>query len=513
MILRFKYDGFRSSGWYELTDWSGKVTGSIFIKLRWLIAPAEETYVAAKIQGDWRTKRVVELNRQRALELDKRKRDLKKMNLSLGYQSTTTKKVKKAKLLQKVGKCFQVTVLECRDLKNMRPALRGLNDVYVTVDIDGQTMDTSTVDSGGRFPRWGGGGGELLIYEPAMQPIRMTVRAFDKATALAETMLIGAAMHMGHMGEDDEIGAHNAMIGTLPIVAKARRNDQAEKNNQNKSSTHTTAGTRSTTTGTRSTTPGTRSTTTTTTTTTTTSDGQGEGFNDHMDALMLEYNRQGHRSDAAATANRRQLIAQRQSTAIDDDQVVDAILADICIAVNAVSVAQKLSSKAGRDWSAYEWLPLTDHKGKHSGDVRVVSRSNHRPLHVHTSSSLIHFVWQIDCVVILILIADCCIVWLSFQFMQWGAPPAPPPSASGELDVEEIIHGSTLASESQWQIDATIIECAQLTNMAKLGTCSTQQHPTFIHKIRTVCGYNLSCLLEQEQLNCCLCLVPTTNLH
>ena len=383
----------------------------------------EQSVIALSFLTDCFVVAVVELNRQRAVELDKRRRDVKKLKLSLDYQSTKKNKgPKKAKVHVKVGKCLQVIVLECRDLKKMRPAMRGLNDVYVTIDIDGQTMKTSTVESGGRFPRWGSGSGDLLFYEPAVQPMRMTVRAFDEASMLSEA-LHGATFGLDHLvgmdgGEDDEIGAHNAMIGVMPTVAAARRADQAEKNKTNNSSEK----------GSRSVVPS------------------------SLDTLMVEYKRQGYHSDANLALKNAELAAVAAAgltdildddpgfdaaldapaaAAIGEDQSVGQILDDLCVAVNDAAVAEKLSVKAGRDWSMYEWLPLTNDQGKKTGEVRV--------------------------------------------FMQWCAPPPAPPLPA-ETDLAPALPLPT-RTECQWQIDATVIECSQLTNMAKLGACESDAIP------------------------------------
>jgi hypothetical protein len=197
---------WETEGWYDLTDRTGTVTGRIRFKASWLIAPAEDiSYAASKISGDWRMQHLVDENRRRAIELDKRRRDVKKMKLSLEFQSNkkTSLKVRQTK---KLAKCLQVVVLECRGLKKMG---RGLNNPYLTLDVDGQTLKSTTVEHGGAAPRWGDAAGELLVFTPHVEPAKMFIRVFDETA----------------VGDDDLIGTHNVVLTALAAASRGNAAD------------------------------------------------------------------------------------------------------------------------------------------------------------------------------------------------------------------------------------------------------------------------------------------------
>ena len=82
-----------------------------------------------------------------------------------------------------------VTVLECRGLKKMDGRF-GDNDVFVSVDVDGQELATHTVHDGGTAPRWNGGAGEALLFTPPGEPQMLVVSAYDEDTRLVDKALL-----------------------------------------------------------------------------------------------------------------------------------------------------------------------------------------------------------------------------------------------------------------------------------------------------------------------------------
>ena len=195
---------WEAEGWYELSDNSGAIVGRVRLKLSWLIAPAEDiSYAAARISGDWRRQRLIDEHRRRERELDTRRRDVKKMKMLLG--STSNKKSgPRVRHVENLDKCMHVTVLECRALKKMG---RGLNDPYMAIDVDGQTIHSSTVHSGGAAPCWGSAAGEPMMFRSSVEPGKLCVRVFDHNT----------------IGEDELIGSHNVVLGALASTRRGKK--------------------------------------------------------------------------------------------------------------------------------------------------------------------------------------------------------------------------------------------------------------------------------------------------
>lgn len=109
------------------------------------------------------------------------------------------------------GRRLLVTVLECRKLKQMDGRF-GSNDVFVSVDVDGQELATHTVHDGGAAPRWNGGAGEALLFTPADEPQTLLVSAYDE-----DTRLIDKALH-----RDSSAAEHREaeLIGTERVSLK-----------------------------------------------------------------------------------------------------------------------------------------------------------------------------------------------------------------------------------------------------------------------------------------------------
>ena len=80
---------------------------------------------------------------------------------------------------------LQVALLECRGLKKMDGRF-GSNDVFVTLDLDGDAQKSSTVDDGGAAPAWRGGAGESFVFGALGLPRRLRVEAFDEDVGSAD---------------------------------------------------------------------------------------------------------------------------------------------------------------------------------------------------------------------------------------------------------------------------------------------------------------------------------------
>ena len=65
----------------------------------------------------------------------------------------------------------------------------GSNDVFVKLDVDGQTLRSSTIDKGGAAPAWGGGSGEAITFKPARPPTTLVVQAFDEDKGSADDLI------------------------------------------------------------------------------------------------------------------------------------------------------------------------------------------------------------------------------------------------------------------------------------------------------------------------------------
>ena len=76
-----------------------------------------------------------------------------------------------------------VTVLSCKDLKNLDTAMLGKNDVYVEVTVNHQQFKrTETIPDAGSKCKWGSRAmpGQTLIFENISQIYEMDFRVYDE---------------------------------------------------------------------------------------------------------------------------------------------------------------------------------------------------------------------------------------------------------------------------------------------------------------------------------------------
>ena len=98
--------------------------------------------------------------------------------------------------------CLHVSLLECRGLKKMDGRF-GSNDVFVTLDLDGDVKKSSTVDDGGAAPAWRGGSGEPFYFEKADLPHQLRVEAFDEDVGSADDSIGSHTITLAEIGPED----------------------------------------------------------------------------------------------------------------------------------------------------------------------------------------------------------------------------------------------------------------------------------------------------------------------
>ena len=95
---------------------------------------------------------------------------------------------------------FEVTLLEGKNLKKMDTF--GKNDPYVIVTVNGETRQSSTVESGGSKPVWGpDGNGEMLVFE-VETALSVEVACYDEDQGSADDLIGTAIIELDHQPEN-----------------------------------------------------------------------------------------------------------------------------------------------------------------------------------------------------------------------------------------------------------------------------------------------------------------------
>jgi Ca2+-dependent lipid-binding protein len=96
---------------------------------------------------------------------------------------------------------LEVTVLEAKNLKKMD--MVGKNDPYAVVTVDGETRQTSTVESGGSHPSWGqDGSGEMLVFEVG-SATSIELACYDEDRGSADDLIGAVILDLDHAPDED----------------------------------------------------------------------------------------------------------------------------------------------------------------------------------------------------------------------------------------------------------------------------------------------------------------------
>ena len=116
--------------------------------------------------------------------------------------------------------CLQVSVLECRGLTAMDGRF-GSNDVFVTLDCDGDVQKSSTVTDGGTAPAWLGGAGETLVFRSSRTPERLGVEAFDEDVGSAHDSIGSGVVAMTDVVKEERNWSACRWVGLTNAKGKA----------------------------------------------------------------------------------------------------------------------------------------------------------------------------------------------------------------------------------------------------------------------------------------------------
>jgi hypothetical protein len=208
------------SRWFELKNSRDKVVGEVHVELRW-VAPDPDaagwTLTVAGAQGLPRadgigaksdpyavvlwngvmvgqTQHEVQTlepcwNQQFVLHASTNKDDTLKIQV-FDYDKLSTDDFL-GEVSVPVGESsvrhIQATIIACRGLKKMD--VFGKNDVYVVLEVDGQTRQSSTVSDGGAAPTWLDGEGETVSFECTTLPSEVYLHVYDEDLLSADDLI------------------------------------------------------------------------------------------------------------------------------------------------------------------------------------------------------------------------------------------------------------------------------------------------------------------------------------